>query len=372
MRKSLVLVTTLLIVLLYSCHRKPANDTSTKATEVSFSQPFYKHLKGTINNNAAEMELNYGGNNSFTGVYYYTSSLVPINFYGEVDSGNVISFTVFNYESNNEEVFSCKFIDGVLQGAYSDSLNNQFPVKLQEDYSMGNIPFTAFALADSFKVDTIKLPEVVSEFTWQYLMAGDTLKVLNKELLKAVAGTDSLDAVTAFKMNAESYFNEYAESNKDLLNDTLYDWTLNWYSYSSMDIMYNRNGLLSYGVANASYTGGAHGYEYTQCYTYDVQHENLITYSQLFNAADSLKLENILNTKAREMFGITATTPLSERLLTESVKPIDNFYLTETGIVFNYPPYQIASYAQGEIKIYVPFAELQGIIKPQPFMGIAF
>jgi hypothetical protein len=374
MRKSLVLVTTLLIVLLYSCHRKPAADTSTKATEVSFSQPFYKHLKGTINNNAAEMELNYGGNNSFTGVYYYTSSLVPIAFYGELDSANIITLNVLSNDTEAGATFACKFVAGILQGNYTDTANNKYSIQFTEDYTNGSIALNVSALMDSFKLDTAKQTEAVSEFGWRYLTVAtdSTQQQLNKLFLRAIAETDIGNFNTGFDSLSKKYFAYYVMSNKDLLGDTLYNWTLGWYSYSSMEVMYNRSGLLSFGVFNASYTGGAHGYEYTQCYTYDAVRNKRVLYDDLFNAADSLKLEAVLDKHIRTMYQIRDNEKIEDYLLTEHVEPIDNFYLTETGIVFNYPPYQIASYAEGEIKIYVPFAELQGIIKPQPFMGIAF
>lgn len=373
-KKSLVIVTALLIVLLHSCHRKPAATTSTKATEISFSQPFYKHLKGTINNNAAEMELNYGGNNSFTGVYYYTTALVPIAFYGELDSDNIISLNVLSNDTEAGASFACKFVAGVLQGNYTDTANNKYPVQFTEDYTNGSIALNVQALMDSFKLDTAKQPEAVSEFGWRYLtVANDsTQQPLNKLFLRAIAETNIENFNTGFDSISKKYFAYYVMSNKDLLGDTLYNWTLGWYSYSSMEVMYNRSGLLSFGVFNASYTGGAHGYEYTQCYSYDAQRHMPIGYTDLFNSADSLKLEAVLDKKVRAMYQIPDSENIEDHLLTDHVKPTDNFYLTETGVVFNYPPYQIASYAEGEIKIYVPFAELQGIIKPQPFMGIAF
>jgi len=49
-----------------------------------------------------------------------------------------------------------------------------------------------------------------------------------------------------------------------------------------------------------------------------------------------------------------------------------NVFLTNGGAVFTYQPYEIASYAQGELAVFVPLSELRPLLRgglPLPTPG---
>ena len=46
-------------------------------------------------------------------------------------------------------------------------------------------------------------------------------------------------------------------------------------------------------------------------------------------------------------------------------KNYENFYLDNNGLNILFPPYQVASWADGEVKITIPFEELENILKPE-------
>jgi hypothetical protein len=56
-----------------------------------------------------------------------------------------------------------------------------------------------------------------------------------------------------------------------------------------------------------------------------------------------------------------------ENFLFENKIPVtENFGLMENGILFDYPPYEIASYAAGEIDLLITYEELADILLIEP------
>lgn len=50
-------------------------------------------------------------------------------------------------------------------------------------------------------------------------------------------------------------------------------------------------------------------------------------------------------------------------------RPVDSWYLSETGLCFYFAPYEIAPYSSGTITAEVPYADLTGILKEEYFPG---
>lgn len=107
-----------------------------------------------------------------------------------------------------------------------------------------------------------------------------------------------------------------------------------------------------------TYTGGAHGMPIRNYYVLDLE------------TGKRLLLEDIVSESEDEIHAIAAkyfqeiyeATP--ELFFEEAVDTVQNtagynnmFYLSEDGIVFYYPPYELASYAAGFQKIVVPYSE---------------
>lgn len=72
----------------------------------------------------------------------------------------------------------------------------------------------------------------------------------------------------------------------------------------------------------------------------------------------------MLDRAVRRTLRLPATAPLDETPFVEHMPVTHNFYLTRGGAVFIYPPYAVASFAQGEIQVFVPLSEMQPLLKP--------
>jgi len=86
--------------------------------------------------------------------------------------------------------------------------------------------------------------------------------------------------------------------------------------------------------------------------------------NDVFKPGFEATLDAALEKSLRKKFGLAAKAPLTELLFEESFSYTDNFCLTGKGILFNYPPYEIAAYAVGEIKLFVPFSDVKSVLQP--------
>ena len=131
-----------------------------------------------------------------------------------------------------------------------------------------------------------------------------------------------------------------------------------------MHVLWNQAPLLSIGYYNYSYTGGAHGLYGTTVATFDTRTGRRLRYDDIFRAGTSAQLVALLSNAAHRTFRLAPNAPLDGTLFVKQIPATRNVFLTSGGATFIYTPYEIASYAQGEIRLFVPLAELRPLLKP--------
>jgi hypothetical protein len=130
-----------------------------------------------------------------------------------------------------------------------------------------------------------------------------------------------------------------------------------------MQVLMNEGDKLSIGYFWAGYSGGAHPNYGTGLKTYDLKKEQVLRLNDVFKPNSEKALGRALENAFRKQYGLKADESLEKILLDNEIMPNDNFCLTSNGILFNYTPYEIASYAQGEIRIFLPFEAVKEIRK---------
>lgn len=101
-----------------------------------------------------------------------------------------------------------------------------------------------------------------------------------------------------------------------------------------------------------SMPGAAHGITTRRYINYSIADGRQITLRSIFTPAGIERLPGLIASQARRMKAILGPTTI------DALPAADNFYLSADGtIVFAYQPYEVASYAQGEIR--VPFYPYQ-------------
>ena len=89
---------------------------------------------------------------------------------------------------------------------------------------------------------------------------------------------------------------------------------------------------------------------YTTYYVnYDMAAGSIVSLDDLFTPEGKASLVESIRSQAKEMRDVIGPTDIT------GLPSKDNFFLTnDNSIVFSYQPYEVASYAQGEIQIPIP------------------
>lgn len=114
--------------------------------------------------------------------------------------------------------------------------------------------------------------------------------------------------------------------------------------------------------------GAAHGMNSTRYINFGYSQESslqgIITLNDLFSAGGLKEMPRLIGDRASELFSAIGPTDV------EGLPENGNFYINSLGeIVFSYQPYEIASYAQGNIEIAFEPYELVDLLSPK---GIAY
>ncbi|RYU77889.1 DUF3298 and DUF4163 domain-containing protein [Hymenobacter persicinus] len=139
---------------------------------------------------------------------------------------------------------------------------------------------------------------------------------------------------------------------------------LNYEDQRTTEVFWNQGGLLSFGVQFYGYGGGAHGNYNTSVVTLNARTGRALRYADIFRPGVKGALQELLGRYVRRSLAQPPGTPLEKFLFVKQMPVTHNVYLTSGGAVFVYGPYEIASYAQGEVQVYVPFRALQPLLQP--------
>lgn len=131
-------------------------------------------------------------------------------------------------------------------------------------------------------------------------------------------------------------------------------------------VVWNRANRLCLAFFSEMYTGGAHANYGTSFVNYDLRTGRILMLTDVFENLEQnkVKLSAALEQAARKQYRIPDGTSLDTIFFENSLVPGDNFVLTGKGIWFNYPPYVIGPFSMGEIRLFIPFAEVADIVKP--------
>lgn len=129
-------------------------------------------------------------------------------------------------------------------------------------------------------------------------------------------------------------------------------------------VLYRQADLLSLEFFHYNYSGGAHGNYSSTGASYDLRTGRRLRYADIFQPAATQQLPALLGEAVRPLVGLAAGEPLDKQLFVKQMPVTRNVYLTAGGAVFIYQPYEIASYAQGEVRVFLPLAALRPLLRP--------
>lgn len=115
-------------------------------------------------------------------------------------------------------------------------------------------------------------------------------------------------------------------------------------------------------VGSESYTGGAHGMYSLDWHNYSLAGGHELTLADLFDEQQQEALQALIRQKLYEQFGVTGDEGLvAQGFFPDQIAATENFEITEGGIVFYYNPYDIGSFALGDVRVEISRAEMAAL-----------
>ena len=163
--------------------------------------------------------------------------------------------------------------------------------------------------------------------------------------------------IANYQKDAGESYDEYLAYSKDNGND--YDWTpatfCNWY-YGTVGAFGEKfMNLQTYQVFSESYTGGAHGMYYSIPYVIDLTSGEIVTENDLFLPGYVAPVTGLI----KECLESEQGSDTFEAMFQEGMVPNGKCGVSLEGVTWFYQPYEIASYAEGIIKVTVSWADLK-------------
>jgi hypothetical protein len=139
---------------------------------------------------------------------------------------------------------------------------------------------------------------------------------------------------------------------------------LNYEDQTATYVLYRQTNLLSLEFFRYDFSGGAHGNYGSTVVSYDLRTGRRLRYADIFEPAAAQQLPALLAQAVRPLVGLAADDPLDKQLFVKQMPVTHNVYLTTGGAVFVYQPYEIAAYAQGQVRVFLPLSELRPLLRP--------
>jgi hypothetical protein len=197
-------------------------------------------------------------------------------------------------------------------------------------------------------------------------------QTLHDGFLRDLRG-DTLDSAPVvaldklYRQQRDTLYKGYRDDVTMMLKDTPADErpsaTLNYEEQTSTQVLYQSGDLLSLGYFTYSYSGGAHGMNTTSGASYDLRTGRRLRYDDIFRPEAQAQLPAMLAQAVRPLVDLKPGEPLDKALFVKQMPVTHNAYLTAGGVVFIYQPYEIASYAQGEVRVFLPLAQVRGLLR---------
>jgi hypothetical protein len=183
-------------------------------------------------------------------------------------------------------------------------------------------------------------------------------------------GLPLMDLKALYKQQRQQFFKEYREDASDTrpaAADTTgigaYAPGLSYEDQTNTYVLYRQTNLLSLEFFHYNYSGGAHGNYGSTGASYDLRTGRRLRYDDIFRPEASQQMPALLGQAVRPLVGLAAEDPLDKQLFVKQMPVTHNVFLTTGGAVFIYQPYEIAAYAQGEVRVFLPLATIRPLLR---------
>lgn len=139
----------------------------------------------------------------------------------------------------------------------------------------------------------------------------------------------------------------------------------NWIQEFSNEIVYQDRHIVSTQVRQYTFAGGAHGFEYLGHMSIDRYTGKIVHQADLFVDDYQDELAKIIIGRLMAQHNVSTAEELNEYGFFDvsEIVPNNNFYLTDTDMVYIFNTYEIAPYAVGSVVVKIPYDLLGSLIR---------
>jgi hypothetical protein len=343
----------------------------------------YRHFRGTVGDFPVTMDIvetRALHNNVFdlprlSGFYSYDKYQEPLSVYGSIDEKGAVQLEESG-QGAASGVFKGTFnADSTFTGTWRDeSKKISYKFALRQITNDAAIAMDVFPFEDSLKLFENKADSPQAEFSMDAILPaknteGSVFEFLRAQIFKTLKGDSLTKDYSNLQLRdiqrtaRDSFFKTYKAELQNEIQDSIPSAMMNHAQSTGMQVVSNTDGLLSLGFTYYAYSGGAHGNHGTKLMTFDIKNKKVLTLDDVFKPSYKTALNAAIMRVARRYFGVKPNQSLEGSALVSTVEANNNYAISRKGILFNYEPYEIASYAQGEIQLFVPFDEVKNILK---------
>ncbi len=337
-------------------------------TSQSGDKYWFKTLTGSINLYPVTMNLvKYG--DELRGYYYYDKYKKPMVVYGNFSGDSLLMGAYYGYEDS--ETFKGIFSENTYKGVWTSkdgTLTQDFRLVENKSSSAGFEYVHVEGSERLFKELETPNAHYADGVVWPTEKYANSLFVRNAILKQMNKKTGLTEIGELMLADRKKFMKDFFEYNKDVKKEDVADggWS---YSLDQVDIImpvYYDDNLFAISSYDYAYTGGAHG-NYGTAYTnLDLKRRKILTLNDVLTKNGIEKMPALLEKYYKLERGIPPGTSLMESgLFVDTIRTNDNFLITPGNIMFNYIPYEISSYADGEVTIFIPYEEFSAYVKPE-------
>lgn len=167
---------------------------------------------------------------------------------------------------------------------------------------------------------------------------------------------------------SKNYINTKKKEFKQNINN-LNNSDIDKYQFRANYQLKDDNELIGLHLTIYEYTGGSHQTRYDKSYYYSKKENKIVSLVDFLENEESLeKLSNLAYYYIMK-YSKTNNLNIDEDMPKEGLKSeifnFENFEFLDDGLSLIFPPLQVAYHAAGEIKITIPYSDLNGIIKSE-------
>jgi hypothetical protein len=291
-----------------------------------------------------------------------------MEFFGTVKGDSLELDSYYSYDFS--EIFKGIFVNNVYSGVWMDTEKetNVLDFKLTSKASSG-FDFVYVEGSERLFKDLESPAASYVEGTVWPIDKYENAQFIRNSVLKLLDIRSGLTEIGGVMLeHKKKFMKDFRDQNAELKKDEVIDggwsYSLDWNEIISP--VYTDENIFVLGSYNYTYTGGVHGNYGTGFTNLDLKKRRVIELTDILTSAGIKSLPKLLEKNYKLQNNIPQEKSLMDAgLFVDTIPVNDNFIITPGTLMFNYVPYEIASYADGEVKIYIPYNEISAYIKPE-------